>query len=70
MCAKVWWHGLGSKVRYVCKGVGNNVFRGVICALSRDMCSKVRCVQRCGGMDWAQKCDMCARAWVIMCSGA
>jgi hypothetical protein len=29
------------------------VFRGVIGALSRDMCSKVRCVQGCGGMDWA-----------------
>jgi hypothetical protein len=48
----------------VCKGVGNNVFRGVIGALSRDMCSKVRCVQGCGGMDWALSRECVRGEWV------
>jgi hypothetical protein len=47
----------------VFEGSGSYVFRGVIGALS-DMCSKVRCVQGCGGMDWALSRECVRGEWV------
>jgi hypothetical protein len=40
------------------------VFKSAIGALSRDMCSKVRCVQGCGGMDWALSRECVRGEWV------
>jgi hypothetical protein len=36
----------------------------VICVQGRDRCSKVRCVQGCGDMDWALSRECVRGEWV------